>query len=551
METITTAILTLAAVAVTGLVLGSVRVKGIGLGPAGVLFAGILFGHFGGAIQHDIALFAKEFGLILFVFTIGLQLGPGILNLWKRQGLLLNGMAFAIVAQGVLLIVLFHWLFGLPGFASAGLFSGATTNTPSLGAAQQAASSLNAASESGDNISTLSTAYAVAYPGGVLGIIGAILAVRYLFRINVVEEAQKLRASAEAEHEPIVRRSVLVDNPHIAGTVFGDIPGLDETGVRISRIKRLHEDDVHAATDQTKLYPGDIVQVVGTERGLNRFEPLLGRKSDTDLMTSNGDAAFRRVVVTEPGVLNKPLRELSLDKVYNATVTRIIRSDVEMTAKGSSRFHYGDVALIVGHTESLDRVSSYLGNSTKSLDETHYSPVFIGIGIGVVAGMIPIHFPGVPFPIKLGLAGGPLIAAILFGIVGSMGKFVWYMPYSANLALREFGIILFLACAGLGAGQTFFEVALSAEGATLLLAGLFVTMVPLITTAVVALRFCRLNFLTLCGVIAGSMTDPPALAFANKLSPDSDACSAAYAAVYPVTMILRIIAAQALVYMLA
>lgn len=549
MEPITSAILTIAVVAVAGLLLGNLRIRGVGLGPAGVLFAGIVAGHFGYSIDHAIAQFAKEFGLILFVFTIGLQLGPGIVQLWRQQGLLLNGMALAIVGQGALLVIAFHWLLPMPTFAAVGMFTGATTNTPSLGAAQQAAASLQSADS--DAVSMLSASYALAYPGGVLGIIASMLAIRAIFRVSVADEVRRLAEKSAAKHEEITRRSILVDNARIAHLAFASIPGVDETGIRISRLKRSGERAVHVATEQTELHPGDIVQVVGTENGLDRFEPLIGKACDADLMTSLGDVTYRRVVVTDPAVLNKPLRDLSLDKLYQATVTRIQRAGVEMTARGSSRLHYGDVVHIVGRPDSLDAVTNLLGNSTKSLKETRFSPLFIGIALGTLAGIIPLQLPGVPFPVKLGLAGGPLIAAIILGLVGSVGKFVWYVPYSANLAMRELGIILFLACAGLSAGETFLDVATSRQGVVWLLAGLGVTMLPLMTTAVVARLFCGLNYLTLCGVIAGSMTDPPALAFANGLSADSDACSAAYAAVYPLTMILRIIAAQALIYALS
>lgn len=550
---VTYAILLMAFVASTGLLIGSIRIRGVGLGPAGVLFAGILFGHLGFVIDHDVGEFAKEFGLVLFVFTIGLQLGPGILHLWRQQGLVLNSMALAIVGQGVLLVFGFHWLRGMHVFATAGIFSGATTNTPSLGAAQQAASAVatSVAPTAGFSMETLSSAYAVAYPGGVIGIIVSMLIIRRFFRIDVATEARILAENEDANHEPIERRSVLIDNSNLSGVAFGSIPGIEETGVRISRIKQRGSDSVRTATVETNLNAGDVIQVVGTENGLDRFVPLIGRTDDLDLMQSSGDVEFRRIVVTEPAVLNKPLRELSTDKSYNVTVTRIRRAGVEVTARGSSRFQYGDVAHVVGDKEALDTVTAILGNSTKSVNETRFSPLFVGIAVGVIAGMVPIHFPGVPFPVKLGLAGGPLIAAILFSLVGSIGNIVWYIPSSANLALRELGIILFLACAGLSAGETFFRVAMSVDGVAWMFAGLMVTMIPLLTTGFAA-RYCwNLNYLTICGVIAGSMTDPPALAFANKLGPDSNACSASYAAVYPLTMILRIIAAQAIIYLLA
>jgi putative transport protein len=542
------AILILALVAVLGLLVGGIRVRGIGLGSAGVLFAGILFGHFGASIDENIAEFAKEFGLVLFVFTIGLQLGPGIIQLWRQQGLLLNGLAALIVALGLVLVLIFRHLLDLSVFASAGIFSGSTTNTPSLGAAQQAAATLE--SSSGEEIGLLASAYAVSYPGGIVGIIAAMLILRLVFRINVADEASKLRSAASADRPPIQRYSVQVDNSHLAGLPFGEIPGVEETGVRISRIRRAGEDLVRVATDETTLHPGDLILVVGAENELARFVPLLGTPTDVDLTKSIGDVQFRRVVVTDPGVLNTPLRELSLDHLYNVTITRIRRAGVEMTARGSSRFYYGDVAHVVGDEESLTRVSKLLGNSVKKLSETDFAPIFLGIAAGVLLGMVPLPIPGVPFPVKLGLAGGPLVAAICLSLIGSVGRVVWYIPTSTNLALREFGIILFLACAGLSAGETFFSTAMTSEGGTWMLVGLAVTMVPLLVSGCIARIFGKMNYLTICGLVAGSMTDPPALAFANSNS-DSDACSTAYAAVYPLTMILRIVAAQAVVYALA
>ena len=545
MSPIGSAILIITLVAVSGLLLGSIRLRGIGLGPAGVLFAGILFGHFGATVDPEIAEFTKEFGLILFVFTIGIQLGPGVVELWKKQGVMLNLMAVSIVLQAFLLISAFLLMLDLPALTAAGLFSGATTNTPSLGAAEQAAQALEGSREV-VGLETLASAYAVAYPGGIVGIIASMLLIRRLFRIDVQGEASRQRESEKRDHQPIERRSVVVDNSHLGSIPFGQIPGIEETGVRISRIKRDGEEVVHAASEETELNNGDVVQVVGTASGLHRFTPLIGQPSTMDLMQTSGDVDYRRVFVTEPRALRKTLGELSLDHVFNATVTRIIRSGVEMTARGTSRFHFGDIAHIVGDSKSLDRATQFLGNSGKSLKETQFSPLFFGIAIGVILGMVPLYLPGVSFPIRLGFAGGPLVAAIVLSIVGSVGKFVWYIPYSANLALRELGIILFLACAGLGAGQSFFAAAFSAQGGLWMAIGLVVTMVPLLTTGILARLLWKQNYLTICGVIAGSMTDPPALAFANSQA-DSDASSTAYAAVYPLTMILRIVAAQTIV----
>lgn len=549
MSTITTAILILSAVAVSGLLLGSLRIRGIGLGPAGVLFAGLVFGHFGAGINSEINHFAKEFGLILFVFTIGLQLGPGIIQLWRQQGILLNGLTVLIVAQGFGLVLLFGYLFGFPGTAVAGLFSGSTTNTPSLGAAEQAATMRSVEGEPID-LGFLASAYAVAYPGGILGIIASMLLLKRIFGIDLDAEVEQYRTARGNGHEPIERRSVVVDNPRLDLVPFGQIPGIDETGVRISRIKRAGDREVEPASEQTLVGEGDTIQVVGPREGLSRFLPLIGRPSDEDLMTHAGNVTYRRIYVTETHALNRSLAELSLDRFYNVTITRIIRGGVEMAPRGSSRLSYGDIVQVVGDTGSLDRVTEFLGNSTKSMKETRFSPLFVGIGVGVLLGMIPFSLPGIPFPVRLGLAGGPLIAAIVLSLIGSIGSFVWYIPTSANLALRELGIILFLACAGLGAGETFFDSAMSLNGLKWITSGLCVTMLPLLTTGIVARLIWKQNYLTICGVIAGSMTDPPALAFAGSMR-DCDASATAYAAVYPLTMILRIIVAQSLIFLFA
>jgi putative transport protein len=544
---VTSAILTISLVALVGLLLGNIRVRGVGLGSAGVLFAGLAFGHIGTAIDHDISQFAKEFGLILFVFTMGIQLGPGIVQLWKQNGLLLNGMAIAIVVQGVAFALLAYFVFGLSPLTTAGLFSGATTNTPSLGAAEQAAAMLQ--DDSAGNIGSIASAYAVAYPGGVLGIILSMLLIRRFCRIDLYAEAKQLMEYDRASHDTVERRCILVDNVRLCGVPFGQIAGIDETGVRISRIKRRSEDVVHGATEQSILEFEDLIQVVGTHRGLERFTPLIGQASDVDLMLASGNVEFRRIFVTEPSAINRPLRDLSLDKLFNVTITRIIRSDVEMTASGSSRLHYGDVAHVVGDHVALDQATKFLGNSSKALQDTPFFALFAGIVIGVILGMIPFHVPGVPFPIRLGLAGGPLLAAIALSIVGNIGKVVWYIPSSANLALRHLGIILFLACAGLSAGSSFFAAATSLAGIKWMIAGFVITMAPLLITGVIARLWVKMNYFTICGVIAGAMTDPPALAFANSLS-ETEQCSTAYAAVYPFTMVLRIIAAQSLVFLL-
>ncbi len=545
---VTYAIVVIASVAVIGLLMGGVRFRGIGLGLGGVLFAGILFSYFGAIIDPEISHFAKEFGLILFVFTTGIQLGPGVVQMWRQQGIRLNAMALAIVIQGVILVVCFYRILDLSVFTSAGLFCGATTNTPALGAAEQAVSMLENRPDAATSM--LATAYAVAYPGAIVGIISSMVLLRRILNVNIEAEAQTLRDLEMAEYEPVERTSILVDNVHLQGILFGRIPGVDDLGVRISRIKRADQDTVSPANDETEIRVGDVLQVVGTRISLDRFTPIIGQSCDLNLMNAPGNVGYRRVFVTDAHALNKPLRELALDKLFSANVTRIIRPGIETTARGSSRFHYGDIAQIVGDEAALERATKFLGNSGKALNDTPFLPLFVGIVLGVLLGIVPFQIPGVPFAVRLGLAGGPLLVAIVLSLVGNIGNLVWYIPSSANRALKELGIILFLACAGLATGPSFFSAVMSFDGVKWMVAGFFVTIIPLMTTGIVARLWWKQSYLIICGVIAGSMTDPPALAFANSLA-ESEASSTAYAAVYPLTMILRIVSAQSLVLLLS
>ncbi len=545
--TVTFAIVVIASVAAAGLLLGGVRFRGIGLGAGGVLFAGILFSYFGTDIDPKISHFAKELGLILFVFTTGIQLGPGIVQMWRKQGIRLNAMALAIVVQGVILVVGCHRVLHLSVFTSAGLFCGATTNTPALGAAEQAVAML--ASKSEASTAMLASAYAVAYPGAIVGIILSMVLLRRILNIDIESEAKELHDLEYAALESIERDCVLVDNVHLHGIAFGRIPGVEELGVRISRIKRSGEDSVLPANAETEIKTGDVLQVVGNRSSLDRITPLLGQPSDIDLMNAPGSVSYRRVFVTEARALNKPLRDLALDKLFSASVTRIIRPGVETAACGSSRFHYGDIAHIVGDEVALERATKFLGNSAKALSDTPFLPLFIGILLGVMLGLVPFQIPGVPFPVRLGLAGGPLLAAIVLSLIGNIGNLVWYIPTSANRALKELGIILFLACTGLATGASFFSAMISLDGVKWMVTGFLVTVLPLMSTGLIARLWWKQSYLVLCGVMAGSMTDPPALAFANSLA-ESEASSTAYAAVYPLTMILRIVSAQGLILLL-
>lgn len=535
------ALLILCLVAVTGLTLGGVRWRGVKLGTAGVLFAGIVFGHFGQEIEHRILEFVREFGLVLFVFTIGLQLGPGFFASFRRHGVRLNALATAIVLGGAGVTALGAWLHGYDFIAALGLFSGATTNTPSLGAAQQTLATLGNLPPAKAALPAL--AYAVSYPIGIIGIIGSLLIVRSIFRIDPAREAELFRAEQQRGIEPLGRLNLVVENKNLEGVAVGEIPGRRETGVAISRIRRDGQKTVITATDDAVLHVGDILLVVGTWRGLEQFARVVGSASEVDLLKSPGIIAHRKIVVTHKDVLGKTLAELGIDHLHGVAITRVSRADIEMTAVPDLRLQFGDVLNVVGDDEGLRNASAALGNSLKALNETQFVPIFVGIALGILAGTLPVSFPGLPVPVKLGLAGGPLVLAIMLGRLGHIGPLVWHMPASANFAFRELGITLFLACVGLKAGKEFFHTVFTPQGLWWMLGALAIAMIPLLVIACVGRMVMKLNYMTLSGMMAGSMTDPPALAFANAIS-KSDAPSVAYATVYPLTMLLRILAAQ-------
>ncbi len=536
-------VLVLMLVAVAGLVLSSLKVKGVGLGIAGVLFAGIVAGHFGLHIEKEILEFVREFGLILFVFTIGLQLGPGFFASLRQSGLKLNALAAAVVVLGGGIALLVANLLGVDVIAALGLFSGATTNTPSLGATQQTLKTLGGAVAEQANLPAL--AYAVAYPGGVLGIIVVLLALRFLFRINPEKEAEQFRADQRKGIEPLERMNLLVTNANLENLAIGAVPGR-EAGVVVSRIKLADAKEVQTATDQTVLHVGDIILAVGTRRALEQFRVVIGRTSDENLMKAPGRVVTRKFVVTRKAMLGKTVEELNLDDRYGVAVTRILRADIELTAMAELRLQFGDTLQVVGEEAAMEGVGKALGNSVRALNETNFIPIFIGIAAGVLFGMLPIAIPHMPVPVRLGIAGGPLVLAIILSRIGRIGPLVWYMPANANVAFRELGIVLFLACVGLKAGEKFFGTVFTGQGLHWLIGGFAITVIPILLVGLVARLVLKMNFTVISGLLAGSMTDPPALAFANAVS-GSDAPSVAYATVYPLTMLLRIVLVQILV----
>ena len=531
----------LAFVCVVGMALGSVKVKGVGLGTAGVLFAGILVGHFGKAVDHHTLDFVKELGLILFVFTIGLQLGPGFVAALQQQGVKLNMLAATIVLLGAAGAPLAGWLAGFDAAAVLGIFSGASTNTPSLGAGTQTLSTLPDIAP--DRLALPALAYAVTYPMAIVGIIGTLLVLKQIFRIDPAREAADFAAKNRRQAEPLERHTLVVTNPNLDGVRLDAIPGRIESRVTISRVR--HGEETHAATDATVIYRDDRLAVVGTRAGLDQFERVIGQRCDEDLVLSESSITFRRVIVTDRDVLGKTVGELDLDDRFGVAVTRVTRADIEMSAVPGLSLRFGDMVQIVGRDADLDKAAAALGNSLKELNETHFIPFFIGITLGIALGTLPIALPGLPQPLRLGLAGGPLIVALILSRVGSIRRQVWHMPVNTNLAFREFGIALFLAAVGLSAGAKFFATVFSATGLQWLLAGVCVTVLPLVLVGIFARMAWKMNYMDLSGLLAGSMTDPPALAFASNIA-GSDAPTVAYATVYPLTMLLRIFSAQVL-----
>jgi len=534
-------LLVLSLISVSGLVLGSLRLRGVGLGITGVLFAGLVFGHFGVAIDPQIIEFAREFGLILFVYTIGMQVGPGFLASLRRQGLTLNLMAVSVVLLGVVLTIGLIYS-GIAAPIAVGLLSGATTNTPSLAAAQQALKSVAGANDATTRLPGIG--YAIAYPFGVVGLILAIVITRAVFRVDLDKEATRIQEEREAESPPLSTINLEVRNPNLDGLAIQQIPTLSDSGVVISRVSR--ESGVEVPRPDTVVHLGDILHAVGPAEKLEELRLVVGSISKVDLKALPSNLVTKRIVVTKNRAVRKSIQELNLTQLYGVTVTRVTRAGLEFTAAGHFRLQFGDILMVVGEPRAIGRVADELGDSPEHLDHPHILPIFVGIALGVILGSFPFYLPGIPASVKLGLAGGPLLTAIILSRVGRMGPLIWYIPVNANLLLREIGITLFLGCVGLRAGEGFVQALTNGDGLYWMAMAAIVTVVPVLLVALIARAVYRLNFLSLCGLLAGSMTDPPALAFARSLA-DSEAASVSYAAVYPLVMLLRVFAAQVIV----
>lgn len=535
----------LALVAVLGLWIGNWKVYGVGLGIGGVLFGGIIVGHFAQTyelvLNGDMLHFIQEFGLILFVYTIGIQVGPGFFSSLRVSGLRLNCFAILMVVVDGLVTAIIHKLFAVPLPIILGVFSGAVTNTPALGAAQQILTDLGSPPQL---VSQMGMGYAMAYPFGICGILLVMWLIRLFFKINVDREAKEFDSSHGQNRELLQTMNVAVRNPNLHGLSMQDVPLLNSDEVVCSRLKR--GDLLMVPLSGTVIELGDYLHLVGQREALEKVRLVVGEEVDVTLSTASTVLQTARVVVTNEAVLGKKIRDLNLKQKYDVAITRLNRAGIELVASNNASLQFGDILNLVGRPESIEAVSAVVGNAQQKLQQVQMLPVFIGVGLGVLLGSIPLFIPGFPAALRLGLAGGPLVVALILGRIGSIGKLYWFMPPSANLVLRELGIVLFLSVVGLKSGGDFINTLVNGDGLAWIGYGAMITGIPLLTVGILARMLAKMNYLTLCGMLAGSMTDPPALAFANGLHPTSGAAALSYATVYPLAMFLRIMSPQIL-----
>lgn len=539
---IATSLMYISLTAFVGSVLGKLKVGSVKLGIAGVLFTGIILAHFGARVNHDMLHFAQEFGLILFVYAVGIDVGPRFFSSFRSDGLLLNGLAVAIIFLGFGISLCFHYFGGLDANVVAGIMCGAVTNTPGLGAARQVITDYNANNPispiDGD---VLGSAYAMAYPLGVIGIIATMIIVRLIFRIKLEKEVDSYNKSISTggQVESVV---IKITNTNLFNQTVEYISNFVDSEFTFSRVERNGEFLVPTA--QFTIQEGDILHGVANSSNIEDLRLKLGEIELGQKQPIDGDLVMQRFLVTNAKIAGKTVNQIGIFRRYPANITRIYRTGIEILPTKQTTVEIGDHVRVVGKKEVMDDIKKELGDSIHEWSHPNIITIFMGIFLGLIVGSIPIFIPGLPVPAKLGLAGGPLLVAIILGWKGRVGKQSFYMNTAANMMLREVGICLFLGCVGLGAGGTFVETFVNG-GYWWVLYGFIITVVPIMLVSIIA-RLLKVNYLKICGFVAGSMTDPPALEFANGLSP-VQAQSTAYATVYPLTMFLRILLGQTLI----
>ena len=521
-----------------GVLLGKIKIFGVSLGVTFVLFTGILMGHFGFTGDIHILHFIREFGLILFVFCIGLQVGPSFFSSFKKGGMTLNLLAVGIVVLNIAVALTIYFIANgrieLP--MMVGILYGAVTNTPGLGAAQEALTQLNY------NGPQIALGYACAYPLGVVGIIGSIIAIRYVFRINLAKEEEELK-NQDAEHmkhKPHLM-SLEVRNESIDGKRLIQVKDFLGRPFVCSRIR--HEGHVSIPNHETEFHMGDQVFIVCSEEDAEAIIAFIGKEIQVDWEKQDMPMVSRRILITKSDINGKKLGDMHFRSMFGVNITRVNRSGMDLFADPHLTLQVGDRVMVVGQQDAVERVASVLGNSLKRLDHPNIVTIFVGIFLGILLGSLPIAFPGMPTPVKLGLAGGPLVVAILIGRFGYKLHLVTYTTMSANLMLREIGIVLFLASVGIEAGANFVHTVVEGDGLLYVGYGFLITVIPLLIIGAIARLYYKVNYFTLMGLIAGSNTDPPALAYSNQAS-NNDAPAVGYSTVYPLTMFLRILAGQ-------
>ncbi len=529
-----------------GVILGKIKIFGISLGVTFVLFVGILAGHLNLTVDPQILNFIREFGLILFIFSIGLQVGPGFFSSFKKGGLILNGLAVLIIVLNIAVALSIYFGFGgISATDLVGVLSGAVTNTPGLGAAQQSLAEVQGASAA-EAIQGMSMGYAAAYPLGVLGIILSMILVKAIFRIGIDKEQESLdNENEQSQLKPHVI-TLKVTNELIFNHTVKQVHDVIDRNYVISRMKKASTGEIIIPKSDTIIEKDDLLLIVISAQEEHVYESVIGHKIDMQWDMNNGPAVSRRILVTKSEYSGRKIGSLRLHMGYKLNVTRVNRAGVDLLANPNLALQIGDRLTVVGNIDDINRLAERMGNSVKRLNQPNMFTMFFGILLGIILGSIPIAFPGMSVPMKLGLAGGPLIMAILISCFGYKVKLVTYTSSAASLMLREIGICLFLASVGIAAGGNFAETVFNATGLRWVIYGFFITFLPLLIVGLLARYKYKLNYFSIMGLLSGSYTDPPALAYSNKTA-NNDAPAVAYSTVYPLTMFLRVISAQILI----
>lgn len=532
---------------IIGVLIGQIQIKGVSIGIAGVLFAGIFFSHFGLRIDEHLLHFIKEFGLVLFVFMVGLQVGVSFFSSFRQEGLSLNLLAISLVALGIITTLIVYYITGVSPSVMVGIMSGAVTNTPGLGAAQQTLSDIAKINPDFKYVSP-ALAYAITYPMGVLGLITSIILIKVFFKIDINKEREALKVLQQKNTPVPEHQSFLVQNPQLFGKTIYSLSELLPNKVIISRL--FHKNKVVTPTANMILNENDIIMAVGMQEELDKLILIVGNLSEKDLFEMSGELITRNILVTKNIAIGKTISELQLRSAYGVNITRLQRGGLQLLASANNRLHFGDRLLVVGTEADIERVTKFLGNSQKHLEHPNVLALFIGIILGAFLGSIPIYLPSLPAPIKLGLAGGPLIVAIILSRIGQIGKLNMYVSNSANLMVREIGILLFLASIGLQAGENFVDTIVNGDGFSWFFYGLMITFIPDLIIGVLARVVFKKNYLEICGLLAGACSSPPTLAFTTAFT-QSDKPSFVYATVFPLVTFCRILAAQLMVLLLS